>query len=252
MRGKLGFFSRPPLTPDMVSGLTGWYDASDSSTLYDATSGGSLVSADSTVARWEDKSGSGRHLTQSTSSERPTRKTNIKNGLDVLRFDGSNDNFGSSFNFEDLISLSASTVFLVGKATSNSSPDSFFAADTFISESVGYAFFFSIEGTIARVVASDSGTNTRFCTVSYSTGEWATLSARHNGATIAARSNRSDGGSATLVTRASGHGTLRIGCNVSKGRCVNGDIAEIVFYNTSLSDSDRDSVESYLVNKWAT
>jgi len=65
-----------------------WLDASDSATLFDATSGGSLPADGSTVARWEDKSGNARHATQSTAGSRPTRKTAIKNSLDVIRLDG--------------------------------------------------------------------------------------------------------------------------------------------------------------------
>ncbi len=73
-----------------------WLDASDSSTLFDAVSGGSLVAADGAVARWEDKSGNANHATQSTSGSRPTRKTSIQNSLDVLRFNGSSHFFAGA------------------------------------------------------------------------------------------------------------------------------------------------------------
>jgi hypothetical protein len=69
-----------------------WLDASDASTLYDSTSGGSLVAADGTIARWEDKSGNSRHFTQATSGRRPLRKTAVQNARDIVRFDGSDDN----------------------------------------------------------------------------------------------------------------------------------------------------------------
>lgn len=68
-----------------------WLDASDATTLYDATSGGSLVAADGSIARWEDKSGHERHFTQATSASRPVRKTSVQNSLDIVRFDGSDD-----------------------------------------------------------------------------------------------------------------------------------------------------------------
>lgn len=63
-----------------------WLDASDSSTLYDATSGGSLVAANGDVARWQDKSGNSRHLTQSTLASRPVRRVANQNGLDIIEF----------------------------------------------------------------------------------------------------------------------------------------------------------------------
>ena len=77
--------------PSSIAGLELWLDASDSSTLYDATSGGSLVTADGEVARWEDKSGNNRHATQSTSSGRPIRRVSVQGGKDALDFDGWDD-----------------------------------------------------------------------------------------------------------------------------------------------------------------
>jgi hypothetical protein len=63
-----------------------WLDASDASTLYDATSGGNVVAPDGAVARWEDKSGNGRHFTQETLDLRPKRTANVQNGLDAIYF----------------------------------------------------------------------------------------------------------------------------------------------------------------------
>jgi hypothetical protein len=74
-------------TPAQISTAV-WLDASDAATLYDAVSGGSAVAANGAVARWQDKSGNGRHVTQSTIGARPARKTNVQNGLDAVLFDG--------------------------------------------------------------------------------------------------------------------------------------------------------------------
>jgi len=60
-------------------------------TLFDATSGGNPVAPGDPIARAEDVSGNGNHATQSGSTERPTRQVAARNGLDVARFDGSND-----------------------------------------------------------------------------------------------------------------------------------------------------------------
>ena len=67
------------------------YDFSNPASLYDATSGGSLVAADGAIARANDLSGGSGHMTQGTSANRPLRKVAALNGLDVARFDGSND-----------------------------------------------------------------------------------------------------------------------------------------------------------------
>lgn len=83
-------------TPAQIS-TSLWLDAADSSTLFDAVSGGSLVAANGGIARWQDKSGNARHFTQSTSGSRPARKTAIQNSLDVARFDGTADYLESTF-----------------------------------------------------------------------------------------------------------------------------------------------------------
>ena len=90
-----------------------WLDGADASTLYDATTGGSLVAPDGSIARWEDKSGNARHLTQLTAIFRPQRKTSIQNALDIVRFDGSNDLLSVQNSF--LNALSGFSVFCVNK-----------------------------------------------------------------------------------------------------------------------------------------
>ena len=67
------------------------YDFSNPASLYDATSGGSLVAADGAIARVNDLSGGSSHMTQGNGTFQPLRKVAALNGLDVARFDGSND-----------------------------------------------------------------------------------------------------------------------------------------------------------------
>jgi hypothetical protein len=99
-----------------------WTDASDSVSLFDATSGGSVVAADGTIARAEDQSGSARHVTQSTSGKRPLRKTDVLNDRDVMRFDGSNDSMGiSSTNLAQ--NVARLWVFVVAKITAPNTTD---------------------------------------------------------------------------------------------------------------------------------
>ena len=80
----------PIWTPSQIATAL-WLDGSDASTLYDATSGGSLVAADGQVARWEDKSGNAKHATQGAAGSRPLRKIARQNGLDAILFDGTDD-----------------------------------------------------------------------------------------------------------------------------------------------------------------
>jgi hypothetical protein len=73
-------------SPASLANLAMWLDASVSTSLYDSTSGGSLVSGGGTVQRWQDRSGNGNHATGLTG---PTRSLAAVNGLDALSFSSS-------------------------------------------------------------------------------------------------------------------------------------------------------------------
>ena len=78
--------------PAMIDPLTlspvAWWDASDAGTITE--SGGAITD-------WEDKSGNGWHLSQATSSKRPTYETAIINGLNAAMWPiGNNDDHMST------------------------------------------------------------------------------------------------------------------------------------------------------------
>lgn len=71
----------------------GWYDPSDISTLFQDTAGTvPVTAAGQTVARINDKSGRGNHLTQATAASRPQYQIDAL-GLPYLLFDGTDDWF---------------------------------------------------------------------------------------------------------------------------------------------------------------
>lgn len=86
--GRLGFGTRrrrsqstaSPETPDQISSLAFWYDASASPTI---ESGG-------VIERWDDLSGNGNHAGQAMADERPIKTTDAAD-RDVIRFDGAED-----------------------------------------------------------------------------------------------------------------------------------------------------------------
>ena len=80
------------LVPTDVPGLITWIDGSDIANLYQDDAGSTPVTADGDVVGYgTDKSGNGNHFIQSVTANKPLYKTNIKNGLSALLFDGSND-----------------------------------------------------------------------------------------------------------------------------------------------------------------
>jgi hypothetical protein len=251
MRGKAGLFSRfQPFDPKSLSGLTAWWDASDTATLYDATTGGSLVAADGGVARLEDKSGNSRHFTQSATAERPTRKTSIKNGLDVLRMDGSLTSMVNNATYSQVMLSTASTMFIVACAssiaTNNANPyQNVSVLASMLTSGHGFAAFRS-NGTI---LSFGYDSDWRTASVSYTAGDWVALTTRHGSSTLGVRSNGGTEATVALGPRTFFSSALCIGVN-SDLKYFNGDIGEVIVYNVALSDANRNAVESYLLTKW--
>jgi len=261
------------------SGLQLWLDASDAFTLFDATSGGSLVAADGGVARWEDKSGNGRHATQGTSENRPLRKTSVQGSKDVLRFDGSNyslsiPNSTATFKF---LHSAESTVFAVFKSGTTANPghatNVVFGTANISTSVVGVTLY---TGDSNPTTANDalywyvsrgaSGTwpvffdgnnyfpSNAFGMISLLSKPQDGTSAnrfamRRNGANLST-ANTPEGSTQTVST-ANSTNDLTIGRSPSgQSDFLNGDIAEIIIYNSALSGTDRALVESYLMSKW--
>jgi hypothetical protein len=111
-----------------VQGCTMALDASTPS-MYDATSGGSLVAADGAVARWEDQSGNGNHVTQGTSGRQPTRKVSEANGYGSASFDGGDGLDSASGASSVFWSATANTVIAAIKQDSGKTQNALLAAD---------------------------------------------------------------------------------------------------------------------------
>jgi hypothetical protein len=74
-------------SPISLSGLVGWWDASDLATITDAGAGA--------VSQWTDKSGNVRTFTQASAGSRPITGTRTVNGMNALDFNGTTHNLQS-------------------------------------------------------------------------------------------------------------------------------------------------------------
>jgi hypothetical protein len=266
---------------EAIAGLQAWYDASDASTLFNATTGGSLVASDGGVARWEDKSGNARHFTQSSSGSRPTRKTAVQGGKDVLMFDGSNDfmSIASSTATFKFLHDGDATVFAVYRWTAPAGEPNrrFLFSNHFDEESVsgttGSAMWmrndFGSAAPYSRLqfVTTNNGStriNSYTGENSYAVDTFHCLSlvadnANANNASRAVfrksgtvQADTAAGDAAALPTANASydlHICTQAGLtNRYFAQC---DLCEIVMYDTALSDTDRAAVEQYLISKWA-
>lgn len=232
-----------------IAGLQLWLDASDATTLYDATSGGSLVAADGTVKRWEDKSGNGRHATEATYG--PTRKTSQQNGLAALLFNGTN-NFLSGSSTPS--TGNARTVFAVTKSADTAGND-FFQIGTFQDTNSRLFSLRQSYGSSNTGISSDM-----VATNIYVASTQLTINAYHISCWRQTSSTRAisywHNGVSQTVTGTPGSFSAGAGYFVGKGRTSedsgfwNGYIAEVAIFDSELSDSNRSLVENYLISKW--
>lgn len=267
-----------PFAPNAISGLQLWLDAADSSTLYDATTGGSLVAADGTVKRWEDKSGNDRHATEGTNG--PQRKTAIQGGKDVLRFDGSNDflSIPSSTATFTFLHDGDSTIFAVYKWTNPAAdPKRRVLFSTALNnESIvgttGTAFWMRNDfgdtapfSKMQMLAVSTGGTRINSYTNDNSypvdTFHVVTVSADPENAVNESRAVFRKSGIVQTDTAASATASLPTGnatydlhictqagpTNRLFAQC---DLCELILYDSLLSDTDRQAVENYLLAKW--
>jgi hypothetical protein len=234
-----------------------WLDAADASTLYDATSGGSLVAADGSVARWEDKSGNARHATQSDAGKRPSRKT------DGLRFDGTDDEMSLISGFGMTRNVSGFTMIAVRRFASLPTAFQFIfsASDATSAQNARCTIYGGQTSGKSGVGGrnADSGTFSSVnssANISTSVAELQSgvlnyasrVAELHiNGALYGSTSSFLNGDN-TADTDSS---RIAIGARASGGGFYfNGWIAELFTFSYALSTTDRQLVERYLAAKW--
>lgn len=229
--------------PTSIAGCVFWFDGSNATSLYDATSGGSLVSAGGNVARWNDLSGNNRHATQASSPGRPTRQSSQINSRDAVLFDGSDYlGFPSAYTIP-----SSFTVFMVfRRATTgiNTVPVGQRSNDQ------AFPFLWASDNVIYQ---SNNSTPLSFGT-STATGNFVATAVRTGTTSIEIRLNKS-----TFATVSSGINAVGgltwsgIGSKEQDEVGVvnhNGLIAEIIGYNSAISSGNITTVENALASKY--
>jgi hypothetical protein len=241
-------FGASSFAPLDISGLQLWLDASDNNTLYDATTGGSLVAADGAVARWEDKSGNNNHATEETNG--PQLKTNILNSKSILRFDGNNDLIRLPQNFRW---WSNGTIFAVLANDNNADAPWYTACLNYDNPEIRLfpqthsgRWYWS-----GSYMLNDSPDHYN----SIGTGSIRTIIL--NNTEYKSYSNGLLKNTTTFSSPVSANEPSTVHIlggflppNDGTALCVGIDIAEILIYNITLSNSERELVENYLMTKW--
>lgn len=217
--------------PTDISGLALWADA-------DAITG--LSNADP-VTTWEDQSGNGNDLAQSTSAAKPTYRTNVVNGKPVVRFDGTDDTMVTAAFASELAqpnTIIAVALFATTATTNRMICDGLAAGKrhamySHLNSGGKWTFYAGTTEVNGSVIA---------------TGAFHVVSAIYNGASSVLYLNGAQ--DATGNTGSNPLSGLRLG-SFAGAAFLNGDIAEILVYDSALSTADRESVEEYLMEKYA-
>lgn len=235
--------------PTDITGLRIWFDGADATTMFDATVGGSLVAPGGSIARWEDKSGNAKHLTQGSAANRPTRQVGVKNSLGAVQFDGtSTSRYMAS---SDTLDGDEFTWFFVAFAATTTNNYNYLISY----QNVDGAY----EALLTNIAFSSVDPNAVYPSSAMNQGlvadQWnyasfqrkrndaSGLVTRRNGVQIVVRSSAD----AANPSRSFGLGAALFS---TSSRMI-GYIAEAFVYNSYLSPSNMSAVESYLASKWA-
>lgn len=228
-----------------------WYDPSDLSTLWQDTAGTSPVTADGqAVARIDDKSGNGHHLTQATAANRPLYKT--AGGIHWLEFDGTND----------ALSVVAAGLRLVGDLTlsagiyknGGSSWGPMLVCEETAGANMPYEWRLSNSATVVepQFLSADAASGA-ISSTSTVTGAFATplvIGARRDvGATIEHSVNKTRAGAAYTQVPAGGTSTFVMGSRTALDIFLAGRIYGAVIHGSTLSDTDLSRLETWLGTK---
>ncbi|MDI1354768.1 MAG: T9SS type A sorting domain-containing protein [bacterium] len=230
-----------------------WLDAN--SGVYN-NAGTTLASNGNDVQQWNDRSGNAKNASQSVTGVRPNYVTNVLNGFPVLRFTAATNDI----------------ILAAGVSTAN------------VASVWAVASYASLPSSNPGIlIGAPPGTGTNVAAGDKCIGMWASSGA---GTQVWGRGIQSDNTTQNIsqvttltgstfyiinnIYRSSGinqfvnntaagnnaghNGTLRSWADVSVGRqgneSWNGDIAEVIFYNTEVNSAQRIIVDNYLAAKY--
>lgn len=233
-----GRFGVAAFAPTDIANLALWLDASDTAT---------ITHSSNAVSQWDDKSGNARHVTQGTGANKPTTNTTTQNGRNVLVFDSTDTLVRASTTIGGDV-----TVFAVFRKTGTANSFESFPVtlteinvprpfDRYNSSMIAPAGQPNVTG------ATDLSTQTTWCQITNQIDSAATNSYTEwkNGVSTAVVTGTSGG------TLGNASQAITIAGREDGATHLTGDIAEIVIYEALLGTTDRETVEDYLIARWA-
>ena len=225
--------------PTNFSGNVIWIDFSDATTLFTDAARTTLVSTDgASILGVTNLSGSANHAAASASNLSPKYRTNVQNGLSTASFDGTND----FLKMDNLVTATQFTVAGVWRIRGNQT--------VFNSGSNGLNGY-QLKATTGCRQITFSGVTDKTDSVISTTAFETWVLAHATGATcLIVNGTTASVGNPTNNPTALTASTILGAAACTTGN-LNGDIGELILYDSALSLEDRQSLDSYLNSKWA-
>lgn len=214
---------------------------------------GVTTNATGLVEKWADQSGNGNDALQADDTAKPTLVGAALNGKPVVRFDGAKDylNVADSAGLEITGDIASFAVIRVDDYTTFNSIWGKTAGgggnipapnDWYLSSGSGIPQLFRGDGSAFQNVAGQRPIRAN---------TYAVIGIRQVGTTMTHYLNGSTNGVGEItVTPGDGGTDLKIGSRNDLFTKMKGDIAELLIYGDSLSDSDVNNAVNYLRNKY--
>jgi hypothetical protein len=226
--------------PSDIAGLTGWWDASDATTLY-TDAGSTLVSSDGDlVYRMSDKSGGAgnRYMQQTNAALRWTYRENVQNGLSAAEQVDSADTM-TSLALSNFVAADESFYFIVWCPNGSPSNGQVMNDPSFytgLTDPAGNTYYFK----------NWDGAYKDTATISVTPGTWLVTCFWLTGGNVYIQKN--DDSASSPV--ASGNTTNLTGA-LHLFRTLNtGYFGEAGTYNLGVAEGDRNALISGLMTKW--
>ncbi len=237
-------FSYMTSVPQQEPNLIAWY-----------RSDVGITQSSGAISSWSDQSGNSNDATQSTGSQKPTLVSGAINNsiLPSVSFDGTDDRFSLPTDFSDL--TAGGSLFIVLKPTSSSGTRT---PITVGNASNADSLTVQTNNTNSTLVAYNNTTSSSVSTSnnpitvnSYQVLEQ-TFEAGSNGTGTIFVNGVQKAQATNLVStlRNVSRSSNFIGMSSATADFFQGEIAEILFFKTTVSASSRASIESYFVSKF--
>jgi hypothetical protein len=235
--------SADPVLP-IQTNLIFWYDANDFASF--------SFGSGSNVSQWSDRSGNGNHLVQATDGLRPQR-TGTLNGRSTVDFDGTDNWMVSTGN----VTLPGDQSFYIVVEPDTNNNDIVFEHSANWNSFSGQLFTVDSSTQWGSGIRRAGGTADAKGFTTRTAGAHL-ISVTMDG-THANHAMWQDGAALTGATAASqndneGTGTantgLYVGSRNGSGFFFDGKIAEFIMYDATHNTTDRQTIETYLLDKW--